>query len=768
MKAFHTIAVPHHDIASKKLTMDVFAADLWETFKNRGSEEYTDPKTFFKKTHVTKNLRNVLDDVQSRLEGRGGDGFQHIETPFGGGKTHAMIALYHSAKEWGAKPVVIVGTTMSSDDTVWGMIEEQLDGRVDSLSGRLAPGREKLRKVLERHSPVLILIDELLSHVSVLNNGGTEDVKHAKQTITFMQQLTEAVSGLERVCVVASFPSSDYEMVDKESAEELLLRLRKVAGRKERKITPVGPDDVPNIIRARLFSTSEDEIRGGAEKTISDFVDYCEKESILPPRNTAKQYRERFEQTYPFLPQVIDTLYQNWGSYNTFQRTRGVLRLLSLVVYSLKDSEKPYITLADFDLKDDGIRRELLSHIGDKFDSVMAKDITDSSAGAARAEQEVGAAYKGLRLGTRIATSIFMYSFSAGGTNGATMNQIKRAVSRTGMPSSVVGDVVATFKSKLSYFKSENDRYLFSSEPNINRLKIDKMENIAEHEILDAEKALLRENLGALTLRTSVWPAGSKDVEDSPALKLVVLPRDDRQTRESILENKSDGTPRIYRNSIFFLCPAESEKRQFVEHLKGANALKKILSDTGLSLRDEQKRDVAGELQKEEQSLPYALKKYYRSLYVPIKGDCELYDMGIPTVGEAGGMARHVFERLAEEQQIHEKIGALVLKDEYLKQAQFAKTASMYEIMLSTRGSRRPANRGVIEKSITDGVANGVFGLGEVSDGEPSCKFFRQSAPVAFADNEVIIHDALCKEPISVILPPPPPINLSQTHRSGR
>ena len=68
MKAFHTIAVPHNDIITKKLTMDVFAADLWDTFQNRGSDEYTDHKIFFKKTHMTTNLKSILNGVQNRLE----------------------------------------------------------------------------------------------------------------------------------------------------------------------------------------------------------------------------------------------------------------------------------------------------------------------------------------------------------------------------------------------------------------------------------------------------------------------------------------------------------------------------------------------------------------------------------------------------------------------------------------------------------------------------------------------------------------------------
>ena len=94
MKAFHTVAVPHQDILDGKLTMDVFAADLWEVSKNRGPDEYRDAKRFFDKTYQTEGLSNLLAVVQKRLEGNGGDPVIQIQTPFGGGKTHTLIALH--------------------------------------------------------------------------------------------------------------------------------------------------------------------------------------------------------------------------------------------------------------------------------------------------------------------------------------------------------------------------------------------------------------------------------------------------------------------------------------------------------------------------------------------------------------------------------------------------------------------------------------------------------------------------------------------------
>lgn len=100
--------------------MNVFAADLWETYLGRTFPEYKDPNLFFKKTYITECLKNLLDVVENRLKGRGGDPVIQIQIPFGGGKTHALIALFHRAKQLGCKCVVLSGSSMSTSQTMWG------------------------------------------------------------------------------------------------------------------------------------------------------------------------------------------------------------------------------------------------------------------------------------------------------------------------------------------------------------------------------------------------------------------------------------------------------------------------------------------------------------------------------------------------------------------------------------------------------------------------------------------------------------------------
>jgi len=252
MKPFHTIAVPHKDILEGRLTMDVFAADLWEVSKNRGPDEYKDPETFFRKTYLTHGLENLLNIVEKRLCGKGGDPVIQIQTPFGGGKTHSLIAMYHRAAQWDAKKVVMVGTAMGTDETLWGSMEKQLTGKITRFSGQVTPGKEAIRNLLDENQPVLILMDEVLEYVTKAAGVKVEKSTLASQTIAFMQELTEAAGTLEKVSLVVTLPASIIEHYD-ESAEKLFQQLQKVAGRVEKIYTPVQENEITKIIRRRLF-----------------------------------------------------------------------------------------------------------------------------------------------------------------------------------------------------------------------------------------------------------------------------------------------------------------------------------------------------------------------------------------------------------------------------------------------------------------------------------------------------------------------------------
>jgi len=378
MRAFTQIAIPHEDILEGRLTMDVFAADLWQVANGKAPLDYQDADLFFRKTYLTKGLKNIIEVAKSRLEGRSGDSVIQLQTPFGGGKTHTLIALYHKAKEWNARVVVFDGTALSPEEIKpWEELERQLSGKIEITKGNIAPGKEKLITLLSEHSPVLILMDEILEYITKAAGIKVGDSNLASQTFAFIQELTAAVATVGNALLVLTLPSSILEHYD-ENAERIFQRLQKITGRMEKIYTPVEDEEIEHVVRARLFSKIDEK---EAKKVVDDFIEYAKNEGLLSDDEFAN-YREKFLRSYPFKPEVIEVLYKRWGSFPTFQRTRGVLRLLSLVVHDLLDKNIPFIRLGDFNLNNDEIRRELIKHIGQEWDSIIAQDITSKESGA--------------------------------------------------------------------------------------------------------------------------------------------------------------------------------------------------------------------------------------------------------------------------------------------------------------------------------------------------------------------------------------------------
>ena len=276
MKPFSTIAIPHRDILEGRLTMDVFAANLWEVYKSRAAEDYRDSNIFFRKTYLTEGLKNLLGIAEKRLKGEGRDPIIQLQTPFGGGKTHSLIALYHKAKEWGVNVVVIDGNALDTKETtLWEEMESQLTGKVEKLKGRTSPGSEKLRSLFIAHQPLLILMDEILEYVIAASGIKVEDSTLASQVLTFMRRLTDTVRTIDKTILVLTYPSGSHY----DDGQSLLNQLQERSGRMEKVYTPVHDEEIYPVIRRRLFGTVNDEEARGI---IEEFMDYAEREKMLP------------------------------------------------------------------------------------------------------------------------------------------------------------------------------------------------------------------------------------------------------------------------------------------------------------------------------------------------------------------------------------------------------------------------------------------------------------------------------------------------------
>jgi len=95
IKPWLQMVQPHEDIRKGKFDASVFAADLGEVRQGRGALDYRDATLFFKKTFFTKEIKNIIIDVLNKLASKKGEPVIQLTTPFGGGKTHTLLVLYH-------------------------------------------------------------------------------------------------------------------------------------------------------------------------------------------------------------------------------------------------------------------------------------------------------------------------------------------------------------------------------------------------------------------------------------------------------------------------------------------------------------------------------------------------------------------------------------------------------------------------------------------------------------------------------------------------
>ena len=91
---------PRDDVLRGAIAEADFAADLAQVVAGRGGAEYLDPARFFARTYPTRGLRDLLANVGRRLTGAGGEAAAifRLDTSYGGGKTHGLIALVHAAR----------------------------------------------------------------------------------------------------------------------------------------------------------------------------------------------------------------------------------------------------------------------------------------------------------------------------------------------------------------------------------------------------------------------------------------------------------------------------------------------------------------------------------------------------------------------------------------------------------------------------------------------------------------------------------------------
>ncbi|MDI6895774.1 ATP-binding protein [Methanocella conradii] len=733
------VATPHKDIRDGKLSEAIFAADLGDVIYGKAPLEYQDPTIFFQKTYITQGLKALLDNVISRLKGESGDPVIQLQTPFGGGKTHALLTLYHAIKNRKetehlisdlpeARVAVFVGTHADAltGKTPWGEIASQL-GQYEIVKEhdkkRIAPGKEKLRQLLEAAGPTLILMDEILEYIVKANRAEKVEKITTGQTLAFLQELSEVVASSKNCCLVITLPASILERYDDE-AERSLQQLQKISGRVESVYTPVEGVEIYEVIRKRLFENIGDEKT--RKMVAQSYFDLYQRLGADVPAETREiEYRERIERAYPFHPELIDVLYERWGSYSSFQRTRGVLRLLAEVVSDLYKRKvvSPLIQSSLVNLESQAIRREFVKYIGNEYDSVISADIAGKNAKAPKIDSEMGSEYEKYGIAKAIATTVFLYSFSGGASKETTLPRIRVSLLSEGIPATIVGDAIGKLEDELWYFHSEKKQYSFRSQPNLNRVIVDKEETISENKIHEELKKLIQKNAGR-AMEVYLWPESPSDIPDNKNLKLAILSPEyssesdkGKRLAGELFEKAGNGF-RVYKNTLFILMMDDNKYTSLSKMLRRFLALSEIQNDA--SLLDMLPRQSQDDLRKKsgeaEKEMPFNILVAYRYLAMQEEGGMSRKDLGIPTIGSDRSISERVIQYLKDEEKLLTKLTPKYLLDKTFGKDEVEKPLKeIFELSLKTPGMALLESENVLLDAVAEGVKAGILGVKEDS-----------------------------------------------------
>lgn len=359
---------PRADVLTGATKDEQFVADLSQVVNGTAPPEYLDAALFFRNSYPTRGLKELLKAVCLRLSGKGGEvsSIIRLGTQYGGGKTHGLIALVHAAR--GMAGVSNIGDFVdpkilpsgkvriaaldgeNADPanglslepglraySLWGEMAYRLAGadgyrRVQASDEKhIAPGADTIRELFG-NEPVLIMLDEVSVYLRKVERAQPDA---AKQFAAFVHDLFKAVASSPRVALVYTLAigkdlkGHDAYKEENERAMRAMQEAESVAARSTTGLNPTEEDETADILRARLFETIDD---AKAKETIAAYSQlWNNNREVLPVDALSPELREQFARSFPLHPKLLEMLTEKTASLSTFQRTRGMLRLLARV-----------------------------------------------------------------------------------------------------------------------------------------------------------------------------------------------------------------------------------------------------------------------------------------------------------------------------------------------------------------------------------------------------------------------------------------------------
>ena len=784
LKPWRDVIRPNQDVAQGSYQQAEFMADLQAVHDGRADNTlYGNPVSFFEHTYITPGMRALLVNALKRLNGTGGDPVIQTKTGFGGGKTHSLIALYHLVRHADAllnpqpggstetadqirsiideagytdnpeaigKITVLDGSFLGTTDqrktrredplnTLWAIMAYELGEEQgyeivgEAARQGLAPSGSQLDELLDNVGPCVILLDELVNYVR--NAGRVKD-----NIYSFVQNLTQAVIRSKDAIMVVTLPQSREE-AGGEAGAEAMDRLGTILARVEAVWEPLAINETFEVVRRRLFGPLLDE--KAMNSTCEAFARmYSNNRREYPQGVSERNYLERMKACYPVHPEIFDRLYLDWSSIQDFQRTRGVLRMLSTCVNRLyMSSNQSYLIMpADVPLSDPSLANEFIRLLPGNWRPVVSEADSDDS----RTDNIDKESQRFAELGgaaRRVARTIFLGSAAAGATKGIDQKQIHLGTVQPSEGVATYDEARNRMVGDLYYLYSDNARYFFHAEENLNKVANDRAIGFTE-ELLDNYITSVLEEVRNRRGDVILYSGDTTDVADSDSVRLVILPpslslptrsqETDTASPEALRILLSRGeAPRTRRNTLLFLTAKRDEIRVLRNEVRNhlawdsmINGVTKIqgLSGDRLSQATVNNRDS-------ERNLKAAAVRAFRWALAPVqsepqKAEYTLNQTQIDATDTADIIGR-TLDKLIGEEALVTSISPSSLNSmlqQYLWNQEdtpdHLSIDYVWDLLTSNVYMHRLKDKTVLLRSIEEGVAQGSFGYATGHDGQ--------------------------------------------------
>lgn len=708
---------PHPDVAQGRFEQAEFAADLYQVLHGKADQEYQDPTAFFARTYITDGLRDLIRIAAQRLSARGGDPIIELQTSFGGGKTHSLIALFHLVSGTPTSSLPGVDEVLTVDDlsipkevrravfvgqmvspstpqtkpdgtqvrTLWGDLAWQLGGPdayaivADDDRNATNPG-SKMIDLFEQFGPALLLIDEWVAYARDLPSktdelrlpGGDFDTQ-----FTFAQALTEAASAVDSTLVLVSIPSSDLE-VGGEKGQLALAKLKNVVSRKAAQWRPASTDESFEIVRRRLFEpipVNEAKKRDAVIRAYHNL--YVDNPGDFPSEAKEGEYQRRMAAAYPIHPELFDRLYEDWSTLERFQRTRGMLRLMATVISELwqRGDSSLMIMPGTIPMDSGAVVSELTKYLDDRWEPIIRTDVDGPNSLPLRLDQSRPNLGK-YSAARRVARATYVGSAPRQeDRRGVDLKHIVLGCVQPGERPGILQDALRHLSSEATYLYSQGAQYWYDTKPTLTRLASDRAESNFSDD--DADSLIARRIQSSRSLGSfgavHVFPEGPGDVPDNEdAVRLVILPlgaphqpgSDSASiaAAASILEQRQGG-PRINRNLLAFLAADPNRVPELRMAVRDWLAWTSILDERGadgLDLSGSEIKQAETKLEEADDTIRQRIGETYQHVITPKQdpGKAEILWQVTRAVGN-GDLAEKTSRRLESSEELISSYGGI-------------------------------------------------------------------------------------------------------------